>query len=109
MDPPKPNCPVCSPAQGRVTFDQARARLEDLVSLLREELGYSKEISIIKGGSLIYDLDLDDNLPSKLSDLGVTNWAFLTIVDDDDQDQVPRIDLQLVISARYVPHTFSAF
>ncbi|KAJ5330461.1 ubiquitin-like activating enzyme [Penicillium atrosanguineum] len=103
LDAPKPNCPVCSPAQGRVTFDPERAVLEDLVSLLREELGYSEEFSIIKGGSLIYDPDLEDNLPSKLSDLGVTNWAFLTIVDDDDQDQDPRIDLQLVISARTEP------
>lgn len=87
-----------------MTFDPERATLEDLVSLLREEIGYSEEFSIIKGGNLIYDQDLDDNLPSKLLDLGVTNWAFLTIVDDDDQDQDPRIDLQLVISARFVLH-----
>ncbi|KAJ5194637.1 ubiquitin-like activating enzyme [Penicillium cinerascens] len=99
LDPPKPNCPVCSVAQGRVSFDPERATLEDLVNVLREELGYSKEFSVIKGGNLIYDLDLNDQLSSKLSDMGITNWAFLTVVDEDDRDKDPRIDLQLVISA----------
>ena len=87
-----------------MTHDPERATLEDLVCLLREEFGYKDEFSIIKDENVIYEPDLDDNLPSKLSELGVTNGAFLTIVDDDDEDQDPRIDLQLVISARFVLH-----
>lgn len=87
-----------------MSFDPERATLDDLVNLLREKLGYSEEFSVIKGGNLIYDPDLDDQLSSKLSDMGITNWAFLTVVDDDDQDKDPRIDLQLVISAKYVPY-----
>lgn len=104
LEPPKPDCPVCSFSQGRVSFDSERATLGDLVNLLREELGYSEEVSIMKGGNLIYDLELHDNLSSKLSDMGITNRALLTVVDDDDQDKDPRIDLQLVISARYAPY-----
>jgi ubiquitin-like 1-activating enzyme E1 B len=109
LEPPKPDCPVCSFSQGRVSFDSERATLGDLVNLLREELGYSEELSIIKGGDLIYDLELDDNLSSKLSDMGITNRALLTVVDQDDMDKDPRIDLQLIVSARYAPYAHGEF
>lgn len=94
--PPNPYCPVCSVAQGQVLVDLERATLDDLVStVLRTRLGYGEEISVTNEVGTIYDPDLDDNLPKKLSDLGVKNDGFLTIVDDDDDN--PRVNLELVV------------
>jgi len=104
LNPPKPDCAVCSFAQVRVSFDPEHATLGDLVGLLREELGYSGEFSIRNDYRLIYDVE-ESQLSSKLSDKGITNWASLTVVDDDDVDKDPRVNLQLIISARYVLYT----
>ena len=49
---------------------------------------------------MIYDPDLEDNLSKKLQDLGIGNQSFLTIVDEDDQDKDPRVNLELVIVQR---------
>lgn len=45
----------------------------------------------------IYDPDLEDNLPKKLVDVGLSNESFLTVVDDSDDS--PRVNLQLIIRA----------
>lgn len=64
--------------------------------MLRSQLGYGEELSISNEIGTIYDPDLDDNLPKKLEDLGVKNDSFLTVVDEDDE---PRVNLELVIIA----------
>ena len=64
--------------------------------MLRSQIGYGEELSISNEIGTIYDPDLDDNLPKKLEDLGVKNDSFLTVVDEDDE---PRVNLELVILA----------
>ena len=96
MKPPNPNCPVCSVAQGRLRIDPQRATVQDLVEdILRLQLGYGEEFSINNQLGTFYDPDLEDNLPKKLSELGIENDGFITIIDDDD-DQ-PRVNLELVV------------
>ena len=64
--------------------------------MLRSQIGYGEELSISNKIGTIYDPDLDDNLPKKLEDLGVKYDSFLTVVDEDDE---PRVNLELVILA----------
>lgn len=71
-----PNCPVCSPAQTRVDVDLTRATLKDLVDdLLRLELGYGEEISVMTDVGPIYDPDEEENLSKKLTELGISHGA----------------------------------
>ncbi|OJJ44937.1 hypothetical protein ASPZODRAFT_160466 [Penicilliopsis zonata CBS 506.65] len=93
---PNPNCPVCSVAQGRVFIDPTRATLNDLVrDVLRLQLGYGEEFSLSNEIGTIYDPDLEDNLPKTLSELGVKDESFITVVDEEDEN--PRVNLELVI------------
>ncbi|EEH05567.1 ubiquitin-activating enzyme [Histoplasma capsulatum G186AR] len=99
LSSPNPQCPVCSVAQGRVSIDLERATLDDLVQdVLRGQLGYGEELSINNQMGTIYDPDLDDNLPKKLKDLGVSNDSFLTVVDEEDENT--RVNLDLLVSER---------
>ncbi|EAW06727.1 E1 ubiquitin-activating protein ubaB [Aspergillus clavatus NRRL 1] len=96
LKPPNPNCPVCSVATARIKIDPERATVNDLVQdILRLQLGYGEEFSLSNELGTIYDPDLEDNLPKKLSDLGIKNESFLTVVDEED-DQ-PRVNLELVV------------
>lgn len=65
--------------------------------VLRSQLGYGEEIMINTEIGTIYDPDLEDNLPKKLVDVGLSNESFLTVVDDSDDE--PRVNLQLIIRA----------
>ncbi|KAL4961742.1 E1 ubiquitin-activating protein ubaB [Aspergillus stella-maris] len=95
LNSPNPNCPVCSAIYVKVKVDLTRASLNDLVeNLLRKQLEYGEEFSINTEQGTIYDPDLDDNLPKKLSDLGVEYSSFVTVIDEDDQ---PRVNLQLIV------------
>ncbi|KZF19415.1 putative ubiquitin-like activating enzyme [Xylona heveae TC161] len=99
---PNPDCPVCGVAQSKLVVDPTRATLNDLVeSLLRLELGYGEEFSVNNEVGILYDPDLDDNLPKKLSDLGIKGDSFLTVVDEDDDN--PRVNLVLSISEQPLP------
>ena len=80
--------------------DPSRAVLNDLVSTLQSDLGYS-EFSINNQVGTLYDPDLDDNLSKKFSDLGVNADSFLTVVDDDENN--PRVNLSLSISEKSLP------
>jgi ubiquitin-like 1-activating enzyme E1 B len=81
--------------------DVEKATLSDLVEdILRLELGYSDEISVNTEAGVIYDPDLEDNLPKRLEELGIENEVIVTVVDEDD-DQ-PRVNLELLIVERYV-------
>ncbi|RAL01290.1 E1 ubiquitin-activating protein ubaB [Aspergillus ibericus CBS 121593] len=98
LQPPNPNCPVCSVAHCRLKIDPQRATLNDLVQdILREQLGYGEEFSITSELGTIYDPDLEDNLPKKLVDLGVKSESFVTVIDEEDDE--PRVNLELVVLA----------
>lgn len=89
---------------GRVSVDAEHATLGDLIKVLRSELDYGEEMSILnhKGngqGEVIYDLDLEDNLPKRLRDI-TNNLDYITIVDEDDVDQDPRVNLELFFVER---------
>ncbi|KAJ5102272.1 ubiquitin-like activating enzyme (UbaB) [Penicillium alfredii] len=97
LNRPNPECPVCSVAQGRVIVDSDRATLEDLVQAVnRMKLGYSKDnFAVTSSLGLLYDEDMLDNLPKKLSELEIRNDSFLTIIDEQDED--PRVNLELLV------------
>ena len=100
LSKPKPGCPVCDVCQSRLAIDLTRATLEDLVeSFLKEQLGY-EELSLSSDAGLLYDPDFDDNLPKKLTELGLTSHSFLTVNDEQD---APRVNLVLSISAIEIP------
>jgi ubiquitin-like 1-activating enzyme E1 B len=87
---------VCSVATARIKIDPERATVSDLVQdVLRLQLGYGEEFSLSNELGTIYDPDLEDNLPKKLSDLGIKNESFLTVVDEEDDE--PRVNLELVV------------
>lgn len=92
---PNPECPVCSVAQSRLAVDMSRAILSDLVDMLRLDLGYGEEFSINTEAGLLYDVEETENLETKLSDLGIKNDTFLTVIDDDEDE--PRVNLILII------------
>ncbi|KAJ5256884.1 Ubiquitin-activating enzyme E1-like [Penicillium angulare] len=101
LNPPKEDCTVCSAATGYVIVDKNSATLNNIVEdVLRLELGYGEEISILKDSALIYDPELEENLSKKLSELGFTNGTSITVVDEDDEDQDPRANLELFIIER---------
>ncbi len=73
--------------------------MNDLVEgVLRLQLGYGEELTVNNEVGIVYDPDLDDNLPKKFSDLGIKEDSFLTIIDDNDNE--PRVNLQLSISEK---------
>ncbi|KAJ5638554.1 hypothetical protein N7528_000944 [Penicillium herquei] len=101
LNPPRSDCAVCSTEIGHVFVDPEAATLNDIVEgVLRRQLGYGEELSVLKDSNIIYELDFDDNLSMKLSELGISDDSSITIVDDDDQDQDPRVNLELHIIER---------
>ncbi|GME32472.1 hypothetical protein GTA08_BOTSDO05022 [Neofusicoccum parvum] len=102
LHPPKPECPVCSVAQTRLLVDTSRATLKDLVEdFLRLELGYGEEFSVNSEAGVIYDPELDDNLPKKFSDIGLKADSFITVIDEEDEN--PRVNLVLSITEKTLP------
>ncbi|POS87328.1 hypothetical protein EPUL_001031 [Erysiphe pulchra] len=98
---PNPECPVCSVAHNRILIDIQNTTLQELVEdFLKLGLGYGEEITINDGHDhLLYDIDETINLDKKLSDLGIKNDSFLTIVDDnDDHENGPRVNLILTVN-----------
>lgn len=105
---PKPDCPICGNAQARLETNVEKTTLEDLVEqLLKTKLGYREEFSISTDAGLIYDPDMDDNLPKTLSELGIQKDTFITVRDDEDDDA--RVNLVLAISDMAEPETGSSF
>ncbi|KAI3208989.1 hypothetical protein CBS147311_1710 [Penicillium roqueforti] len=101
LNPPNPDCPVCSPVVARVEIDPEVATLEHLIQgVLQTELGYGEEISVGLGSESIYDPDFTDNLEKKLFDLGINNESFITVYDENEPE---RINLELVVIARNEP------
>ncbi|CAD6502706.1 BgTH12-05296 [Blumeria graminis f. sp. triticale] len=97
---PNPDCSVCSVAYNRVLIDLSRTTLNDLVELfLKAELGYGEELTVNDGENhLLYDIDETVNLEKKLTDLGVGDRSFLTVMDEDDiHPDGPRVNLVLTV------------
>ncbi|KAJ5611221.1 ubiquitin-like activating enzyme [Penicillium lagena] len=106
VNKPNPACTVCSVARGRVVIDPARATLQDLVEgVLRLELGYGEELSVLNNSEVIYDPDLEDNLAKKLSDFDLRKDSFVTVIDDEDE---PRVNVELVFVEKTEPASKAA-
>jgi ubiquitin-like 1-activating enzyme E1 B len=94
---PNPRCPVCSPVYGRVRIPKdAVPTLQDLVDEVQALLKY-EDFQVGTSIGVVYEPDLDDNLPRPLTELGVdlNSNSFITITDDSDE---PRVDLILSTS-----------
>jgi ubiquitin-like 1-activating enzyme E1 B len=100
---PNPDCAVCGIATAQLDVDPERACLADLVDgVLRAELGYGDELTVMNELGPIYDPDMEDMLVKTLADLGVGDQSFLTVIDDEEEN--PRVNLQLAVSsARKLP------
>lgn len=98
MTQPNADCSVCGVAQLVLKADVDRMTLGQLVGpILQETLGYSEEISILTK-DLIYDPDFDDNCAKTLKDLSIVNGTFVTVIDDDDdEDGQSRVNLNIII------------
>lgn len=102
LKPPNPNCAVCSVAQTRLHVDVCRATLKDLVEcVLRLQLGYGEELSVNNDLGVLFDPELDDNLPKTFKDLGIRADDFLTVIDENEDHR--RVNLSLVISEKCGP------
>ena len=100
LRPPNPECSVCSVTSSMLVIDPTRATLENLVKdVLEKQLGYG-ELTINSSAGTVYDPDLEDNLPKKLSELGIKVDDFITVIDDEDDN--PRVNLSLAVSAQCV-------
>jgi hypothetical protein len=63
--------------------------------MLRDELGYGEEISLLgDGGKLLYDIDFDDLLSRCVQDVGLTEGRTLTVVDEE----FDRVNVEFIIS-----------
>lgn len=97
--PPRPDCPVCSPVYAKLAVPaNTDATLQDLVLLLQEKVGYD-EFSVTADAGVIYDPDLEDNLPKQLTEYAsaAQGNSFITITDDSE---APKVDLVLSIVAQ---------
>ncbi|KFA47747.1 hypothetical protein S40293_07149 [Stachybotrys chartarum IBT 40293] len=111
---PNPNCPVCGVYNVSVTVDLSRATLSDVVDFIKDKLGYGdKDIVVNNDVGILYDADETDNLPKKLSELGITLhlptgcWTsadgdtgitkdgFLTVIDEDDDDTTVNVIIDI--------------
>ena len=97
---PDPRCPVYSPVYARLRIPKdTKPTLGHLVDEINAKLKY-EEFQIRTAIGVVYEPDLDDNLPRAVSDLGVdlNSNGFITVTDDSDE---PRVDLILSTG----PHT----
>jgi ubiquitin-like 1-activating enzyme E1 B len=95
---PDPRCPVCSPVYARLRIPKdTRPTLGHLVDAVGEKLKHD-EFQISTSIGVVYEPDLDDNLPRALDELGVdlNSNSFITVTDDSDE---PRVDLILSTSS----------
>jgi len=91
---PNPRCPVCSPVYARVRIPKDTVpTLQDLVDEVKAQLKY-EDFQVGTSIGVVYEPDLDDNLPRPLTELGIdlNSNSFITITDDSDE---PRVDLVL--------------
>lgn len=94
---PNPECPVCGVFNASIIVDLSRATLGDIVDgYLKEQLGLGEREFVVNNDvGILYDFDETDNLPKKLTDLGIRNGSFLTIMDESDDDIMVNIVLDI--------------
>ncbi|RMJ14958.1 hypothetical protein CDV36_005403 [Fusarium kuroshium] len=97
---PNPECPVCSVHFTSVVVDLSRATLQDLVDdIVKDKLGYEGKEFVVNNdvGTLVecFEDGDDENLPKKLSDLGVKKDSFLTVIDQDDDDTFVNVVINI--------------
>ncbi|KAI0006707.1 hypothetical protein F4779DRAFT_620357 [Xylariaceae sp. FL0662B] len=102
---PNPDCPICSVYYTSVYVDLSRATLNDLVEdFVRPQLGYGeKEFAVNSEVGLLYDPDEMDNLQKKLTELGIKQDSFVTIVDDGDEDTFVNVILNIQEAKEELP------
>jgi ubiquitin-like 1-activating enzyme E1 B len=82
-----------------VEVDFALATFEHLIKgVLEKELGYTDEISVSAGDTVLYDPEFDDNLEKKLSDFGISNESIITVKDENDPET--RVNLEVLMLER---------
>lgn len=105
---PKPDCAICGNAQARLVTDPQKMTLEQLVEeLLKAKLGYTDELSITTDNGVIYDPDLEENLPKTMSELGIKNDTFITVRDEEDENT--KVNLILTINNMQDPSSDISF
>lgn len=95
LAPPREDCPVCSPVYAKLRMPiEGDIALQSLVDTLREAVGY-EDFSIATEAGIIYDPDLEDNLPKPLSEYVQQRNSFITVTDESDP---AKVDLVLSIA-----------
>ncbi|KAG5953335.1 hypothetical protein E4U53_005981 [Claviceps sorghi] len=94
---PNPDCPVCGVFNVSIMVDLSRATLNDVVEdIVKEHLGFGdREFVLSNSVGIMYDADETQNLPKKLSNLGVKGGNFLTVVDEDDEEPFLNIVINI--------------
>ncbi|KAI7374772.1 hypothetical protein KC336_g20129 [Hortaea werneckii] len=95
--PPNPTCPVCSPVYAKLLLPaDTKATLHELVLLLKEKTGF-EDFSLTTGAGVIYDPDLEDNLPKPLAEYvnEATGNEFLTVSDERSGEEDGKVDVLL--------------
>ncbi|KAF5008725.1 hypothetical protein FDECE_5012 [Fusarium decemcellulare] len=97
---PNPECPVCGVHFTSVIVDLSRATLKDLVDdIVKAKLGFEGKEFVVNNdvGTLVecFEDGDDENLPKKLSDLGVKKDSFLTVIDQDDDDTFVNVVINI--------------
>ncbi|RKK92733.1 Ubiquitin-activating enzyme E1-like [Fusarium oxysporum] len=93
---PNPECPVCSVYFTSIVADLSRATLKDLVDdIVMSKLGFEGKEFVVNNdiGTLVecFEDGDDENLPKKLTDLGIKKDSFLTVIDQDDEDTLVNV------------------
>ncbi|KAK9238003.1 hypothetical protein V1525DRAFT_432170 [Lipomyces kononenkoae] len=101
LQPPNPDCAVCSVARCGIEVDVEKFTIADFVEqVLRGKLGYSEEVSVVTD-KLLYDVEFDDNVDKTFKKLDIGDGTFITIIDEDEpQGSTPRVNLEFLVYAR---------
>ncbi|KOS22638.1 Ubiquitin-activating enzyme E1-like protein [Escovopsis weberi] len=94
---PNPDCPVCGVFYTSVIADLSRATLGNIVEdLVKGHFQYTdKEFVVSNEVGVLYDPDELDNLPKKLTDLGIKSGSFLIISDEDDESPLVNVIIDI--------------
>ncbi|KAI1364931.1 hypothetical protein F5Y08DRAFT_305405 [Xylaria arbuscula] len=94
---PNLGCPICGNYQTSVYVDLSRATLNDLVEdFVKLQLGFGdRDFAVNSDAGLLYDPDETDNLGKLLSELGINQNSFVTIVDEEDEDTFINVVLNI--------------
>lgn len=94
---PNPDCPICSNYQTSVCVDLSRATLNDLVDdFVKLQLGFGeRDFAVNSDAGLLYDPDETDNLGKLLSELGIDQNSFVTVVDEEEDEPFINVVLNI--------------